>query len=305
MELAYHVPVLAKECIEALKIKSGGIYVDVTFGGGGHAWEIYQQLDNGKLIAFDQDPDARKNATRFASDAKRSFVFVPSNFQYLKQYLRFHKVERVDGILADLGISSHQIDAASRGFSTRFDAKLDMRMDQSRPLTALLVVNDYTEQQLVHLFSFYGEIKNARTLAATIIRERQKNRVMTTQQLKFIAEMVAPKAKLSKYLAQVFQAIRLEVNDELGTLKEFLIQASEVLDKNGRLVIMSYHSLEDRLVKNFIAYGNFTGKPEKDFYGNLIRPLEPVNRKPIEASAEEIEKNKRARSAKLRIAEKV
>lgn len=304
MATQYHMPVMLTESIAALSINPGGIYVDVTFGGGGHAWEIFKQLDGGKLIAFDQDPDARKNAERFQSDENRSFVFVPSNFQYLERYLKFYKIDAVDGILADLGVSSHQFDAAGRGFSTRFDGELDMRMDQNRTISAKKVVNEYDEQQLVHVLSYYGDIRNARTLAGSIIRARQQQSITTTGQLREIALQVAPKGKHAKYLAQVFQAIRMEVNGELDALKDFLQQSAGVIKTGGKLVAISYHSLEDRLVKNFMATGNFKGIAEKDFYGNLIRPLTPVNRKPIEATEKEIEMNNRARSAKLRIATK-
>ena len=300
----YHVPVLLRECIEGLAIREGGVYVDVTFGGGGHSQAIFDQLTNGKLYAFDQDPDAAENAGRFQSDANRSFVFVPANFRFLKQYLKFYKDIAVDGILADLGVSSHQFDTGSRGFSTRFEGSLDMRMDQKAELDAFKVINSYSEQSLIHVLSYYGEIKNARTLAKAIVQSRLSTPIVTTDQLRNVAASVAPKGKLSKYLAQLFQAIRMEVNDELGALEEMLQQAVEVLKPGGRLVVMSYHSLEDRLVKNLMNTGDLKGKMEKDFYGNLIRPLDPVNRKPIVPSEEEIAGNSRARSAKLRIAEK-
>jgi 16S rRNA (cytosine1402-N4)-methyltransferase len=300
----YHTPVLVKQSLEGLQIREGGIYVDVTFGGGGHAWEIYSKLSTGKLIAFDQDPDAVRNTGRFQTDALRSFLFVPANFQYLAQYLKFHKVSEVDGILADLGVSSHQFDAADRGFSIRFQGKLDMRMDQKRSISAIHVINEYTEAQLVHVFSYYGEIKNAKTLAGAIVRERQKSKIETTSALRSIASAVAPKGKEHKYLAQLFQAVRMEVNDELGALKSFLEQSVSVLKPGGRLVVISYHSLEDRLVKDFMATGNFKGKVEKDFFGNVIRPFSPVTKKPILPDDAEIGTNNRARSAKLRIATK-
>jgi 16S rRNA (cytosine1402-N4)-methyltransferase len=258
-------------------------------------------MKEGKLIAFDQDPDAAINATDFISEAKRSFIFVPSNFRHLKRFLKFHKEEKVDGILADLGVSSHQFDEGSRGFSTRFTGKLDMRMDQSLKLTAAKVINTYNEPDLVHLFSSYGEIRNARTLAAKIVSARYGSPIQTTDHLKELALSVGPGGNSSKYLAQLFQAIRIEVNDEMGALKEFLKQCVEVLIPKGRLVVISYHSLEDRLVKNMINSGNFQGKPEKDFYGNLIRPFDPTPRKPIMPDENEIQENKRSRSAKLRI----
>ena len=301
--MEYHVPVMLSESINGLNLETGGVYVDVTFGGGGHSREIYQRLIRGKLIAFDQDPDSAANAKGFESDAQRSFVFVPANFRYLRRYLKFHKVEKVEGILADLGVSSHQFDVADRGFSTRFEGKLDMRMDQKSQKSAETVINDYSEKELVHIFSLYGEIKNAKTLAGAIVQERNKEPITTTTQLTGIAERVGPKARMAKYHAQLFQAIRIEVNEEMEALKDFLSQTVEVLKPGGRLVVISYHSLEDRLVKNFINTGNFSGRQEKDFYGNLIRPLEPVNRKPIVSETEELKKNTRARSAKLRIAE--
>lgn len=298
---AYHVPVLLKECIDGLAIQEGEVYVDVTFGGGGHSQAIFEKLIQGKLYAFDQDPDAEKNADRFRSDANRSFVFVAANFRYLKKYLRLYREEKVDGILADLGVSSHQFDVGERGFSTRLEGQLDMRMDSAGQKTAEEVVNTYSESQLIHLFSYFGDIKNARTLAKSILQARQLSPIRTTRQLAEIAEKVAPKGKQAKYLAQLFQAIRIEVNEEMEALKEMLVQAVEVLKPGGRLVVMSYHSLEDRLVKNLMNTGNLEGKVEKDFYGNLIRPLEPVHRKPIVPSEEEISINSRARSAKLRI----
>ncbi len=335
----YHRPVMLNESLEGLNLKQGGIYVDVTFGGGGHSQAIFSQLGTGHLLAFDQDPDALKNADSFAEAlakanenkteskeadvsaeasanlsaevhstkagaGKSSFTFIEANFRYLKKYLRLHGIKEVDGILADLGVSSHQFDDASRGFSTRFDGELDMRMDQSSIKGAREVVNEYEEKDLIHLFSAYGEIKNARTLAGEIVRARIEAEIETSEQLKEIALKNAPRGRELKYLAQVFQAIRIEVNDELNALKEFLEQAGEMLREDGRLVVLSYHSLEDRLVKNFINKGNFKGVDEKDFYGNPIRVLEPVNRKPIIPSEAEIKNNSRARSAKLRIGRK-
>jgi 16S rRNA (cytosine1402-N4)-methyltransferase len=299
--LPYHVPVLLKECLEGLAIQEGGVYVDVTFGGGGHSTEIFNKLTKGKLLAFDQDPDAAQNAAKIESDAERSFVFVAANFRYLKKYLKFYRVEQVDGILADLGVSSHQFDEGKRGFSTRYEGELDMRMDQQSEKTAATVINTYDESSLVHMLSYYGDIKNARTLAKSIVQTRQLSPITTTRQLSELAEKLAPKGKNAKYLAQLFQAIRIEVNEEMEALKEMLVQAVEVLKPGGRLVVMSYHSLEDRLVKNLMNSGRLDGKIEKDFYGNLIRPLDPENRKPIVPSPSEIESNSRARSAKLRI----
>ncbi len=298
------MPVLLDKSVEGLDIRKGGVYVDVTFGGGGHSREIYNKLSAGKLIAFDQDPDARQNAEGFGSDEDRSFIFVASNFRHLKKYLKFHKVEEVDGLLADLGVSSHQFDEAERGFSTRYDGKLNMRMDRNDSHTAKEIINGYTEDDLIHIFSFYGEIRNARTLARKIVESRENRSIETTAELKAIAGQVAPKARLEKYLARLFQAVRIEVNEEFEALKELLGQCSDCLRSGGRLVVISYHSLEDRLVKNFMNTGNFKGEHEKDFYGNLIRPFNPINRKPVTPDENEVAINKRARSAKLRIAEK-
>lgn len=303
---AYHEPVMLQQCIEGLAIRPEGTYVDVTFGGGGHSQEIVGRLEEGTLYAFDQDADAKVNAEKLSDQLKqkRSFTFIESNFRYLRRYLKFHGVTQVDGILADLGVSSHQINEGARGFSTRFDGELDMRMDQNADKSAFHVVNEYEESDLIHTLSAYGEIKNARTLANAIIRERATP-ITRSQQLKEIASKLAPRGREAKYLAQVYQAIRIEVNDEMGALKEFLEQTTEVIRPGGRLVVMSYHSLEDRLVKNFINTGNFKGKMEKDFYGHEIRPFKPITKKPIVAEEEEIERNKRARSAKLRIGERV
>ena len=295
----YHIPVMLNECIDALQIQPDGTYVDVTFGGGGHSEKILSSLQSGMLYAFDQDADAKANADRFQQN--RSFTFVESNFRHLKRQLKFHGVKQVDGILADLGVSSHQIDEGSRGFSTRFEGKLDMRMDQHADFSAKEVVNDYELPDLVHILSAYGEIKNAKTLAAAIVRARTQKPLLRNEQLKEVALTTAPRGKEMKYLAQLFQAIRIEVNDEMGALRAFLEQTTEVLKPGGRLVVMSYHSLEDRPVKNFLNAGNFKGVQEKDFYGNVIRPFTPATRKPIVASEEEIESNNRARSAKLRI----
>jgi len=297
----YHVPVLLNESIEGLGITKGGVYVDVTFGGGGHSRKIYDQLTEGKLVVFDQDPDAALNAGGFESDAKRSFLFVQANFRYLLKYLKFYGIGKVNGVLADLGVSSHQFDQSTRGFSFRFDGELNMRMDKNTTKTAIEVINEYDEADLIHIFSLYGEIKNARTLAKAIIQERNKTAIKTTQKLKSIAENVGPKKNQSKYLAQLFQSIRIEVNEEMESLKDFLSQLSEAVIPGGKVVIISYHSLEDRLVKNFLQSGDFKGKQEKDIYGNLIRPFEPNPRKPIIPEQEEIERNSRARSAKLRI----
>jgi len=296
----YHNPVMLQECIEGLNIKPDGTYVDVTFGGGGHSREILKYLGpKGRLIAFDQDADAQKN---IPADAR--LTFIDQNFRYLKNNCRLQGATQVDGILADLGVSSHQFDQAERGFSIRFDAELDMRMDQAGLLTAKQVVNTYSEEQLHRIFGIYGEIKNAKTLANTLVTQRLNKPINTVEDLKTVIAKLIPKGKENKYLAQVFQALRIEVNQELEALKEFLEQTVDVLKPDGRLVVMSYHSLEDRLVKNFIAKGKFHGEVEVDFFGNQIKPLESLTRKAISASEEEIEQNNRARSAKLRIAVK-
>lgn len=297
----YHRPVMLKECLEGLAIDPEGTYVDVTFGGGGHSMAILEQLKGGRLISFDQDPDAAKEAEKITH---RSFTFCQANFRYLKQYLKLHKVSQVNGILADLGVSSHQIDAPERGFSTRFSGPLDMRMDTDAKTTAAAIVNTYAEEKLHKLFGMYGELKNARTAAREVVNARSQRKLTTTQDLKEALKKVAPRGKENKYFAQVFQALRIEVNEEMQALEDFLHQSGEVVMPGGRLVVMSYHSLEDRMVKNYIATGKVFGELEKDFYGNIIRPFDPVNRKPMEASPEEVEQNARARSAKLRIGER-
>lgn len=302
MATGYHNPVMLTECIEALNIRPDGIYVDATFGGGGHSIKILEQLPSGRLIAFDQDEDAKREAEKIQS---RSFTFCQANFMYLKRYLKLNGVTKVNGILADLGISSHQIDSPARGFSTRFNGPLDMRMDKNISKTAAQVLNEYSEEELHKLFGMYGELKNARTIARIITQHRVNNRFSQTEDLKSALLSVAPRGKENKYFAQVFQALRIVVNDEMKALEDFLHQTGEVMETGGKLVVMSYHSLEDRMVKNFINKGKVFGEVEKDFYGNQLKPFEAVNRKPIEASADEIEKNARARSAKLRIAEKL
>jgi 16S rRNA (cytosine1402-N4)-methyltransferase len=298
----YHKPVMLRECIEALQIQPDGIYVDATFGGGGHSLKILEHLKGGRLIAFDQDDDARKEAEKIQS---RSFTFCQANFMYLKRYLKLNGVTQVSGILADLGISSHQIDSPGRGFSTRFDGPLDMRMDQNNPQTAAGVLQHYSEEDLHKLFGMYGELKNARTVARMIVQHRAAGKLTRTEDLKRMLQGVAPRGKENKYFAQVFQALRIEVNDEMKALENFLHQSGEVVAQGGRLVVMSYHSLEDRMVKNYMGKGKVFGEVEKDFYGNVLKPFEAVTRKPVEASKEEIQENSRARSARLRIAEKL
>lgn len=298
----YHVPVMLSECVEGLELKSGGVYVDLTFGGGGHSSEILKNLKEGsRLFSFDQDEDAAANADLIDSDA---FTFVPANFRYLKKYMRLHGVKKVDGILADLGISSHQIDVPERGFSFRFDADLDMRMDQTAEKDAKHVLNTYSEKELHKIFGMYGEVKNAKTLAARIVTKRNERELKTVFQFVEAIDPCIAARNRNKYLAQVFQAIRIEVNDEIKALEEMILQLPEVLSEGGVFVVMSYHSLEDRLVKNFIAKGKFFGEQEKDFYGNVLKPLDSVTRKPITAGKEELELNPRSRSAKLRIAKR-
>ncbi|MEN9448029.1 MAG: rRNA ((1402)-N(4))-methyltransferase RsmH [Bacteroidota bacterium] len=295
----YHIPVMLNECIEGLKIKPNGIYVDVTFGGGGHSKEILKHLsDKGKLFAFDVDEDAKQNIPN-----DKRFTLIQANYRHLKRFLKLHGVTTVQGILADFGISSHQIDEPSRGFATRFDAPLDMRMNTKEGISAKEVVNNYSAEQLQNVLGFYGEVINAKTLANKIIEQRAIQPIETTKELVEVCKTVSKGIEV-KYLSQVFQAIRIEVNDELNAIKDFLQQSEEVLDKEGRLVIMSYHSLEDRLTKNFMKNGVFDGEPEKDVFGRFEHHLKVVTKKPIEASAEELKINSRARSAKLRIAEK-
>lgn len=296
----YHKPVLLNESIEGLAINPSGDYVDVTFGGGGHSREILSFLEDGRLFGFDQDADAQANTL----DDER-FTLIPQNFRYLSNFLKMHKAAQVDGVLADLGVSSHQFDEVERGFSFRGDADLDMRMNQNADLDAKKVLNTYEESDLVRMFRAYGELKNARRLAAEIVAERVVQPINRVSDLLRVAD-AAKVGKIGKnYMAQVFQALRIEVNDEMGALKEMLKATEKVLKPNGRLSVITYHSLEDRLVKNYMRTGNFEGKPEKDFYGNLVRPFEPVNRKVIVPSLSEIEENQRARSAKLRVAVRI
>ncbi|WP_343330599.1 16S rRNA (cytosine(1402)-N(4))-methyltransferase RsmH [Polaribacter staleyi] len=293
----YHNPVLLQESVDALAIKEDGIYVDVTFGGGGHSREILKRLgENGKLFGFDQDPDALANVI----DDER-FVLIPENFRYISRFLRFHGVRKVDGVLADLGVSSHQFDEAERGFSTRFDGDLDMRMNQKSKTSAKEIVNKYSEEKLAEILFLYGELRNSRNIAKTIVEKRQEEKIDTSFQLRQVLQKYLPKAKEHKIIAQIFQAIRIEVNEELDVLKEFLEQMPNLLKEDGRLSVISYHSLEDRLVKRFIRTGLFQGELEKDVFGRSNEPMQKVG-KLIVPTLQEIKLNNRARSAKLRIA---
>ncbi len=293
---------MLKECIEALNINPEGIYVDATFGGGGHSMHLLERLKGGRLIAFDQDEDAKKEAEKIQH---RSFTFLSGKLPVHETVSEVEWGNKVNGILADLGISSHQIDAADRGFfNTVLMAHSDMRMDQRAKITAAKIVNDYTEVQLHKIFGMYGELKNAKTAARTVVDQRKIKPLKTTLDLKTALQSIAPRGKENKYFAQVFQALRIEVNEEMQALEDFLHQCGDVIEKEGMLVVMSYHSLEDRMTKNYINTGKVFGEVEKDFFGNKIRPFEAVTRKPVTASEKEIEENNRARSAKLRVAAK-
>lgn len=294
----YHQPVMLKECLEGLNIDPTGTYVDATFGGGGHSMAILEKLKGGRLISFDQDEDAAKEAEKITH---RSFTFCQANFRHLRQYLKLQGVEQVNGILADLGVSSHQIDSPARGFSTRFTGPLDMRMDPRGKTTAATILNTYSEAELHKLLGQYGELKNAKTAAREIVHARNRSKLATTVDLREALKKVTPRGKENKYFAQVFQALRIVVNEEMQSLEDFLHQGGELMAPGGRLVVMSYHSLEDRMVKNFIATGKTVGEQEKDLYGNILRPFDPVNRKAVMASDEEVEQNSRARSARLRV----
>ena len=300
MNRAYHIPVLLQESVDALAVQPEGVYVDVTFGGGGHSAEILKRLGkNGKLYGFDQDQDAQNNVL----DDSR-FTLIPANFRFIKRFLRLEGVKTVDGILGDFGVSSHQFDEGNRGFSIRFEANLDMRMDQNTALSASELVNTYSEEYLAKLFWEYGEIRMSRKLAKAIVEHRGVTPIKSTKDLNDLLTPFFPPTKFNKFLAQVYQAIRIEVNQEMESLKEFLLQTSELIKPKGRLSLISYHSLEDRLVKRFIRDGNFTGPPEKDFYGNKLVPFKKVG-KIIIPSPQEIQMNSRSRSAKLRIGEKL
>ncbi|MFM7016953.1 MAG: 16S rRNA (cytosine(1402)-N(4))-methyltransferase RsmH [Bacteroidota bacterium] len=299
-KVGYHEPVMLAECVEGLNIKEGGVYVDVTFGGGGHSRGILKAMKGGKLIAFDQDEDALQNVP-----VDDRFLLINKNFNELKSALNAAGVFEIDGLLADLGVSSHQFDEGERGFSIRFNTKLDMRMDRREGLTAEDILNEYDQKQLAYLFRAYGELKCANRLANLIVDNRKLKRIVTVEDLKEAVSACAPKFKEHTFYAQLFQAIRIEVNQELKVLEEMLLQAIAVLKPGGRLVVMSYHSLEDRIVKSIINKGSVEGELQKDFFGNVIGvPLKAINKKPIEASEEEVKSNTRSRSAKLRIAEK-
>ena len=300
-EAVYHIPALFKESLEGLNIKKEGTYVDVTFGGGGHSKGIIANLGtDGKLFSFDQDEDAKRNLI----DDDR-FTFVKSNFRFLKNFMKYHKIEHIDGLIADLGVSFHHFDEADRGFSFRFEGKLDMRMNQQGGISAADILNKYSEEKLADIFYYYGEMRNARKIASAIVKKRGTNKIETTSDLlTIVKDFINPKQE-KKELAQIFQALRIEVNDEMASLKCMLKQSTELLKPGGRIVILTYHSLEDRIVKDYFKYGNFEGKADKDFFGRLTAPLKLVNNKVIVPTEEEIERNPRSRSAKLRIAEKI
>lgn len=299
--MEYHNPVLLHESIDALSLKPAGVYVDVTFGGGGHTREILKRLGpDGKVVGFDQDPDAEKNKP----DDKR-FLFVRQNFRFMKNFLKLHKLTEVDGILADLGVSSHQFDVPERGFSTRFEGPLDMRMNPSSGKTAAEIINTYKEEDLRMILAVYGELERPFAIAKAIVEARDKEKIMTSEQLKNVVRRFTDSWKENQFYAKLYQALRIEVNQELDVLKEFLKQSEEMLKPGGRLVVISYHSLEDRLVKNFMRSGKFEGEGEKDFYGNLLVPFKLITKKPVLPREKEIEENNRARSARMRIAEKL
>lgn len=299
-ETTYHVPVLLHESVDGMNIRPDGIYADMTFGGGGHSREILNRLGpEGILLGFDQDEDAENNAI---NDSR--FIFVRSNFRYLKNFLRYHSIESVDAILADLGVSSHHFDEAERGFSFRFDGKLDMRMNKRAGVTAADVINMYDEQRLADIFFLYGELRNSRKLASAIVKARSGRRVETIEDFLEIIKPLYNREREKKELAKIFQALRIEVNQEMETLKEMLLSATEMLKPGGRLVVITYHSLEDRMVKNLMKTGNLEGKAERDFFGNVLTPYRLINNKVITPGQEELERNPRSRSAKLRIAEK-
>lgn len=298
--MIYHSPVLLQECIEGLNINPEGIYVDVTFGGGGHSKEILNHLTTGKLYSFDRDVDVLENLIE-----DNNFKLIQTNYKNIKRFLRLEGIKKVDGILADLGVSSHQFDVPERGFSFRFDADLDMRMNVSSELTAKTVLNDYSEEDLSNVFFNYGEIRQSRRVANLIVKHREEQEIKTTSDLVSILDGLVPEKRRNQFLSQVFQSIRIEVNDEIESLKIMLEDSVSLLNEGGRFVVMSYHSLEDRLVKNLFKRGGFSGEVEKDFFGNILKDLKEINRKVIVSSLKEQKENNRSRSAKLRIAEKV
>ncbi|MDC0249341.1 16S rRNA (cytosine(1402)-N(4))-methyltransferase RsmH [Flavobacteriales bacterium] len=297
--MGYHNPVLLNECIKGLDINPTGIYVDATFGGGGHSKLILKHLDGGKLYAFDQDQSVYRNSLE-----SNSFKLINTNFRHLKSFLRMEGVRRIDGLLADLGVSSHQFNVAKRGFSIRFDGELDMRMNTNSILSARRVINEYEQQDLANILYKYGELRNSRAIAREIVIAREAKEIVSTNQLIDVVSHMVQEKRRNQFLARIFQAIRIEVNDEINALKEMLLDAVDMLNQGGRLVVLSYHSLEDRIVKNLIKKGNIEGRLEKDFFGNPIKDLKDITRKVIVAKEEEIVKNNRSRSAKLRIAEK-
>jgi len=299
-EITYHVPVLLKESVDGMNIQPGGTYVDVTFGGGGHSKEILSRLGkDGKLLGFDQDEDAEKNIVN-----DNRFIFVRSNFRYLHNFLRYHNIDSIDSILADLGVSSHHFDDSERGFSFRFDGKLDMRMNKRAGITAADMVNTYEEERLANIFYLYGELKNSRKLASIIVKSRAEKKIETIDDFLSIIKHLFGREREKKELAKVFQALRIEVNQEMEALKEMLMAATEALKPGGRLVVITYHSLEDRMVKNIMKTGNVEGKQDQDFFGNLNTPFKLVNNRVIVPDENEVARNPRSRSAKLRIAEK-
>lgn len=302
MSVPYHNPVMLSESMAALAIDPEGTYVDATFGGGGHSEAILEKLKGGRLVAFDQDAAAMSQAKRITN---RSFIFCQANFRYMNRYLRLNGITSVDGVLADLGVSSHQIDSAERGFSTRFEGPLDMRMNTSQSLTAAQILNEYSAEELHRIFGMYGEVRNAKSVANAIAQARVKQDFARTGNLKSVLKGLAPRGRENRYFAQVFQALRIEVNEEMKALEDFLHQCGELIQTGGRLVVISYHSLEDRMVKNYINKGKVFGELEKDFYGNPLRIFRAVNRKPVEPSEEEVARNSRARSARMRVGERL
>jgi len=299
--MSFHEPVLLKECIEGLKIKQDGVYVDLTYGGGGHTKVILEKIGKGRVFSFDVDADAKNNADQLKNP---SFTFIQANFRYAQKYLKFYKIQQINGMMADLGVSSYQIDTPEKGFSSRYDAPLDMRMDPEIEITAAQVLNQFDEKELHKIFGMYGEVRNAKTLARDVVAYRAKGQITTTSEFIGFLNKYARKGRESKYYAQVFQALRIVVNDELGALEDMLKMSVNILRPGGRLAIISYHSLEDRMVKKFMNTGKKSGLLEKDVYGNIQRPFDPVNRKPLTPSSQEVSQNKRARSAKLRIAQR-